>query len=69
MSQWELVLAYMKAHGSITALDAVMDLGIIDLAGRIRDLRHMGLPIVSTPETGTNRYGDKVRYARYTLNV
>lgn len=31
MSQWELVLAYIKAHGSITALDAIMELGIIDL--------------------------------------
>lgn len=69
MSQWELVLAYLKAHGSITALEAVIYLGIIDLAGRIRDLRHMGIQIISTPETSTNRYGDKVRYVRYTINA
>lgn len=69
MSQWELVLAYIKAHGSITSLDAIMELGIIDLAGRIRDLRHRGYPIVSTPETGKNRWGEKVRFVRYTLNA
>lgn len=68
MSQWELVLAYIKAHGSITSLQAVTDLGIIDLAGRVRDLRHRGFQIIATPETGKNRYGDKCRYVRYSFN-
>lgn len=67
MSQWELVLAYIKARGSITALDAVIDLGIIDLAGRIRDLRKKGFNILSTPERGVNRFGVKCDYARYSL--
>lgn len=69
MSQWELVLAYIKARGSITALDAVIDLGIIDLAGRIRDLRRKGFNILSTPERGVNRFGVRCDYVRYTLNA
>ena len=67
MSQWELVLAYIKARGSITALDAVIDLGIIDLAGRIRDLRKKGFNILSTTERGVNRFGVKCDYVRYSL--
>lgn len=68
MSQWELVLAYIKAHGSITSLQAVTDLGIIDLQGRIRDLRKKGFRIIATEETGKNRYGEKCRYNRYSFN-
>ena len=67
MSQWELVLAYIKAHGSITALQAIMEHGIIDLAGRIRDLRREGFPIVSTPERGITRVGERCDYVRYSL--
>lgn len=67
MSQWELVLAYIKARGSITALDAVIDLGIIDLAARIRDLRKKGFNILSTKERGVNRFGVKCDYVRYSL--
>lgn len=61
------VLDYIKRNGSITAMDAVNDLGIIDLAARIRDLRREGVPIVSTPERGINRFGERCDYVRYSL--
>ena len=67
MSQRERVLIYLKTNGSITALDAVKDLGIIDLAGRVRDLRAMGHEIKSVPETVKNRFGEPCRIVRYTL--
>lgn len=69
MKQTGLVLKYMEDFGSITPLDAVKDLGIMCLAERIRDLRKSGVKIVSTPESGLNRYGAKTHYTRYTLEV
>lgn len=61
------VLEYIKRNGSITALDAVNELGIIDLAARIRDLRRAGIPVISTPERGINRFGERCDYVRYSL--
>ena len=51
----------------MTALDGVKDLGIIDLAGRIRDLRKLGVDVKSTPETVVNRFGEPCRIVRYSL--
>lgn len=56
MTQRERVHDYLVRNGSMTALDGVKDLGIIDLAGRIRDLRKLGVDVKSTPETVTNRF-------------
>lgn len=67
MSQKERVLIYLKTNGSITALDAMKDLGIIDLAGRVRDLRQSGVDVKSKPEMVKNRYGEPCRIVRYTL--
>ena len=67
MKQSDRVMQYMKDFGSITPMDAAMDLGIMCLAERVRDLRNAGIEIKSTPEKGKNRYGDAVRYVRYSL--
>jgi hypothetical protein len=37
------------------------------LASRITDLKQQGYEIRKTMENNKNRYGDVVRYARYTL--
>lgn len=67
MTQNDAVLAYMRRHGSITPLQALDDLGIMRLGARIWDLRHDGHRINAAMEQGTNRHGEPVRYARYTL--
>lgn len=67
MSQRDRVFDYIMDNGSITALDAMRDLGIIDLAGRVRDLRQLGFAVKSTPEVVKNRFGEKCRIVRYTL--
>ena len=67
MTQRERVHDYLKRNGSMTALDGVKDLGIIDLAGRIRDLRKLGVDVKSTPETVTNRFGESCWIVRYSL--
>lgn len=63
----ERVLKYMLDFGSITYLDAVADLGVARLADVIFRLRKDGYRIITEDENGTNRYGDKVTYARYFL--
>lgn len=66
-NQKQKVLNYMKDNGSITCADAVYYLGIMRLPARIADLKEEGHLITSRMELGTNRFGDPVRYARYSL--
>lgn len=67
MTQNIRVLNYLKQYGSITEGDAYRELGCSRLSARIHDLRYLGFDIKTIYETSTNRYGEKVRYARYTL--
>jgi len=46
--QCQRVLDYIKREGSITTMDAFLDLGIARLSGRIYDLRTAGLDIRTT---------------------
>lgn len=62
------ILRYLKEHGSITPVDALREFGCMRLASRITDLKNDGYIIVTSFETTKNRYGDKVRYARYYLD-
>ena len=65
MTQDAIVLKHLQERGSITALSAVNDYGILRLSERIRELKAAGYEIDSTTETGLNRYGAKTRYTRY----
>ena len=67
MSQCERILQYIEDYGSITQLDALREFGCMRLASRINDLRRQGVHIRTDNETALNRYGEKVRYARYRL--
>lgn len=67
MSQYERILQYIEDNGSITQLDALREFGCMRLASRINDLRRQGVHIRTVQETSLNRYGEKVRYARYRL--
>lgn len=64
----KMILAYMRKHGSITAMDAIREFGCLRLAARISDLRWDGYNIETELEVGKNRQGDSVRYARYYLH-
>lgn len=58
----------MEEHGSITPLDFTRDIGGIDLARTISYMRKIGYDdIVGTPEKSKNRYGEPVRYYRYSI--
>ena len=67
MKQTERIYRHLQDFGSITTLDAFKDYGITRLASRIWDLKQEGYNITKDFETGKNRYGEAVSYARYKL--
>ena len=68
-TQNQRILEYIKEFGSITQLEALRDIGVMRLASRISDLRSKGWSIVSVTEAVENRYGEKCRIKRYSLEV
>lgn len=67
MTQCEKIIDYMERFGSITPLDAFVDLGVMRLSARIYDIRNSGTPVRGEIESRTNRFGDRVHYMRYSL--
>lgn len=67
MTQTTLILDHLKAHHSITPLDALRLYGCMRLGARIWELKRMGHRIRSEIVTDVNRNGEPVRYAQYTL--
>jgi hypothetical protein len=68
-TQKERVLTAMRNHStkSISPWYAFNQLGNTRLAATIFILKKEGHAIDSTMETGRNRFGDEIRYSRYTL--
>ena len=67
-TQNERILKYIDTFGSITWIEAAMDLGIARLASRICDLRRLGYPITSDMVTVKNRYGEDCHVKRYRMD-
>lgn len=67
MTRDQRTIDYLKKNKSITSMDAIMELGNTRLSATIFNLREDGWNILTTYETGTNRFGDTTRYARYIL--
>ena len=68
-TQRERVVDYIAEFGSITALEAIRDIGCYRLASRVSELRKLGYPIITEPEKVLNRYGGTSRIARYRMEV
>ena len=66
-TQCERIIKYMNDFGSITVVEAMSDLGCGRLAARIFDLKEKGYRIGKKTESGRNRYGEPISYARYYL--
>lgn len=64
--QRDRVLKYIQDFGSITTMQAFQDLGITRLSARIYELKENGYAIKTETVEGKNRYGEKVRYSRYS---
>lgn len=62
------ILKYLREHPEgITSMEAFELFGITRLSAVVFDLRHQQHNVVTVMETGSNRDGDDVRYARYIL--
>lgn len=66
MTQVERIKEHIAAHGSITPMDG-FEMGITRLAARVNDMRRAGIPVITETVESVNRYGDKVRFARYRI--
>ena len=62
------VLQYMKDFGTITTFQAFTDLGCTRLSEYIRQIRQDHIVTDEWVST-TNRYGEKVQYKKYRLEV
>lgn len=67
MNQRQMVLQYIEDYGSITSYEAYIDLGITQLATRIKELKEQGYIFTYEWITKKNRYGRPVRFKKYTL--
>ena len=67
MSQSIMILEHLQKNGSITQAEAIERFGCYRLGARIWDLRQSGHKIIRRMEEGTNRFGGRTRYARYSL--
>lgn len=67
MTQKERIIDYINKFGSITSKDAYDDLGITQLATRIKELKEQGYKFETKWESSKNRYGERVDFKRYYL--
>ena len=67
MTQTEKIIEYIQENGSITPVDALKEIGCMRLASRMCDIKKMGYAVNKKMETATNRNGERVMYARYTI--
>lgn len=67
MNQREMILKWMTEYGSITPVDAMREFGCMRLASRISEIRKDGYDVRKVLEKNVNRFGDTVRYARYSF--
>ena len=68
-NQREMILKYIEDFGSITSYQAYIDLGITQLATRIKELKEQGHSFNYEWITKKNRYGKPVKFKKYKLEV
>lgn len=62
------LVQYIVEHGSVTSAEAFRELGIMRTASRVHDLICMGVPIDGEMIEVVNRFGEKVRVKKYSIN-
>ena len=67
ITQRDRVINYIREFGSISSWEAYKDLGITQLATRIKELKEQGYDFKTEWESSTNRFGEKTDYKRYYL--
>lgn len=67
INQRQRIINYIRECGSITSLEAYKELGITQLATRIKELKELGYEFKTEWESSKNRYDERVDYKRYYL--
>jgi hypothetical protein len=67
VSQAKRVLAYLKTGRVLTRRIALDELGIWEGPARVSELRRAGYAINTVTEIVTNRFGDDVRVANWSM--
>ena len=67
MTQCDMILAYMREHGTITQAEATDEIGCVRLPARICDLKDRGYRIKREMRAKKNRWGKTISYAAYSL--
>lgn len=67
MTQSKRILDYLQSGKKLTRLNSWSELGVIECPARICELRQRGHPIRTEMKTVTNRYGESVRVAEWSL--
>lgn len=67
MTQRQRIVRYIKDYGSITAYEAVVELGILQLSSRLGELEKQGYEFERKRLTRTNRYGEKITFMQYSF--
>jgi len=60
-------LEHLKSGRALTRWDCLIELSIWEAPARISELKRDGYPIKTTMITVTNRYGEKVKVAQWTM--
>ena len=66
-TQKDLILKYIVDFGYITSFQAYQDLGITQLATRIKELKEKGYQFKTENVKTTTRYGNPSHYYKYYL--
>ena len=66
-TQCKRLLEYIEEHGSITTLQAIIKLGIINPSARVSELKAAGVDVITTIHHAKNRFNEHCRYAVYTI--
>lgn len=67
LNQQNRVLEYIKQFGGITSFQAYTELGITQLAARVRNLEDDGYRFNRERVHTLNKFGEKVSFVNYTL--
>lgn len=67
MNQRQQIIEYINDFGFITSYQAYIDLGITQLATRIKELKEQGYQFKCEWITKKNRYGKPVKFKKYEL--
>ncbi len=67
MTQAQRILEHLKSGKTLTRLESWSVLGVLEAPARISELRGAGHQIKTKMITVTNRYGEKVRIAEWSM--